>query len=657
MNAPSNAPFLGSFRFRAAFSVTLSAALMLGSAADQAGAQVTGASGSSVFTPPPVGGGSNGGLTVDINPTGGGSGQPPGDSGGGGSSGDVPGVSIGPVPSSSVPPSVRGTSGRSSPKQTGGLRGASRNKLGGSDGGRQIFAEDEWNIWWSSNKFAYIELARVFDAPTDDQGARQETASEREMRLAGIRRLVQEDVIPVMRALTKSPDSQVRSAAIVALGKLRDRGGVDLARTMLTDASFDVRRSAMLSLGVMDQGRASYLLMNVADDSDVGRGLVDRESISIDDRGTALLTAALRGERFAEPVMIDMLTDREGRAPQMLAMTADAAGLMQSTDALRPLMDMAFDTSLPEYVRSSATTALGRIADPTVTPALMQLLEGNDLEPKRAAALALGEVTFPGSRSMLERLGALMHAESDAPTRHFLALTLGRIGGAHARATLTNALTRGADSDMRPWLALGLGICERYDPDGTVADTLLEAIEKEDNIDTKGAFAIALGLTRAQHVVAPLSDMLQKSGNDDLASHAALALGLTGQRAAIEPLRAALNGKTSPTVLRQAALALGILGDGQAIPDLVNLIGSTNNPFVASFASIGVAMMGDVNAVGPLLDIIRRKGSNTVTTTWAVAAIGQLFDQDRRPALSRLATGDNYHTRATAVRDLLSLGF
>jgi hypothetical protein len=46
-----------------------------------------------------------------------------------------------------------------------------------------------------------------------------------------------------------------------------------------------------------------------------------------------------------------------------------------------------------------------------------------------------------------------------------------------------------------------------------------------------------------------------------------------------------------------------------------------------------------------------------VTTTWAVAAVGQLFDLDRRPALSRLAAGDNYHVRPSAVSSLLSLGY
>lgn len=622
-------------------------------------AQVSGANGANDFTNAPSGPAVFDPIDLS-NPAGGGQGSPSGDSGDGGAGDTTGGPGLLPGAPASSAPVIRGGSGRAVAQQPrGGVRGESRTRLGESAGGRAVtsLTSDDWNTWWSSNKFAYIELARVTDLRVDAQGGRLETPSEREMRLAKVRRLVQDDVVPMLRSLTNSPDAQVRAASIVALGKLRDRGSVDIARSLLGDPNFTVRRSAMLSLGVIDRGRASYLLMNVADDSDVGRDLVDSDSISIDDRGTALLTAALRGERFAEPVMIDMLSERDGQPPQMLAMTADAAGLMQSTEALRPLMDIAFDASLPEYVRSSATTALGRIADPTVAPALLQLLESNDLDPKRAAALALGEVTFPGSRTILDRLGARMLSETDAPTRHFLALALGRIGGDQARATLTHALENDPDDDMRPWLALGLGILERNDPDGTAADVLLAALEREDNLSTRGALAIALGLTRGNQVVGPLADLLGTSSSHEIAGHAALALGLSGRPEAMEPLREALETRTNPIVLRQAALALGVLGDGQAIGDLVGLIESTNNPFVASFASIGVAMMGDADAVGPLMRVIEARGPTGVTTTWAVAAIGQLFDQDRRPALARLATGDNYHTRPTAVRDLLSLGF
>jgi HEAT repeat protein len=146
-------------------------------------------------------------------------------------------------------------------------------------------------------------------------------------------------------------------------------------------------------------------------------------------------------------------------------------------------------------------------------------------------------------------------------------------------------------------------------------------------------------------------------GSAELAGHAALALGLTQQAAATRPLRDALARSTDPRVLRQAALGLGILGDTASIPDLLELIRTTGNPFVASFAAIGTAFMGDAEAAGPLLDMIRREGPTGVTTTWAVAAVGQLFDLDRRPALSRLAAGDNYHVRPAAVSSLLNLGY
>jgi HEAT repeat protein len=123
------------------------------------------------------------------------------------------------------------------------------------------------------------------------------------------------------------------------------------------------------------------------------------------------------------------------------------------------------------------------------------------------------------------------------------------------------------------------------------------------------------------------------------------------------PLREALAASTNPDVLRQAALGLGVLGNSSAVPVLIDLMRTTNNPFVASYAAIGVAFLGDADAAGPLLDLIRRSGPTGLATTYATVALGQLFDTDRRPALSRLAAGDNYLARTSPVHELLALGF
>ena len=70
-----------------------------------------------------------------------------------------------------------------------------------------------------------------------------------------------------------------------------------------------------------------------------------------------------------------------------------------------------------------------------------------------------------------------------------------------------------------------------------------------------------------------------------------------------------------------------------------------------------MAFLGDSRAAGPLLELIRRSGPNGLSTAYAVTALGELFDTDRKPALSRLAAGDNYLARTTAVDALLALGF
>lgn len=513
---------------------------------------------------------------------------------------------------------------------------------------------DTWETWWETNKFDFIELRRVDDPIRTTQGTTAESPQRRELRLASMRTAVRDKVLPELRALTGSDDAGVRAASIVALGKLRDQDSIERAMALLSDPSFQVRRSAILSLGVLTTGRASWLLLHIADDSQKGRALLGSSPVSVDDRGVALLAACLRGDQAAGQLLERLLAEHKDTNPQLVALAADAAGLMGSPDLIRPLVDLAFDETVPQYVRSSAASALGRIGDPSATPALVGLLDQAN-EPRRAASVALGEVGHPGATSVIERLGAILQQESDAPTRHFAAISLGRIGGPHAQQALEQALGKAA-GDMRPWLVLALGLCERAESTGTVAPRLIEMCDQEGNSSTLAALLVALGLTRNADAVPVLVRHLE-TRSSEVAGAAAMGLGLSGRKEAAAPLRAALTSSSDPAVLRQTALALGILGDAAAQHDLLELMRTTRDPYVASFAAIGVAFLGDSDSVGPLLELIRRAGPNGLTTVYAVTALGQLLDTDRRPALSRLASSDNYLARTTAVDDLLALGF
>jgi len=585
---------------------------------------------------------------------------------------DHPGGQYHAPPDAGGPPgSDTPTSGEGKPQQTSGEVARPAAHPGGdpkmapaaaADGSRAPAAPitlldlhpDSWETWWETNKFDFIELRRVDDPIRTTQGTTAESPARRELRLATVRAAVRDKVLPELRELTRSPDAGVRAASIVALGKLRDQDSIERATELLSDPSFQVRRSAILSLGVLTTGRASWLLLHIADDSQKGRTLIGSSPVSVDDRGVALLSACLRGDQAAEQLLERLISDREDSNPQLVALAADAAGLMGSPDLIRPLVDLAFDGSVPQYVRSSAASALGRIGDPSATPALVNLLE-QDNEPRRAASIALGEVGHPGATSVIERLGAILQHESDAPTRHFAAISLGRIGGPLAQQALEQALARAPD-DMRPWIVLALGLCERSEATGTVAPRLIELCTHEGNSSTLGALLVALGLTRSSDGIPVLVQHLETRSNE-VAGAAAMGLGLSGRKEAAAPLRAALTSSSDPEVLRQAAMALGILGDVGAQKDLLELMRTTRDPYVAAFAATGVAFLGDSDAVGPLLELIRRSGPNGLTTIYAVTALGQLFDTERRPALSRLAASDNYLARTTAVDDLLSLGF
>jgi HEAT repeat protein len=609
--------------------------------------------------------GGHGGPTASpfspFNPQGGGGGfgGPPPDAGGGstgdGGKGSGPETSSAPAQSRADRPRNQGS------RQAGGSRANSA-----ADPARSfLVVADTWDVWWETNKFDFIELRRTSDTPLTGQGPFEESDEARQQRGAATRAVVQENVLPVLRKLTSASDPAVRASAIVALAKLQDTESTELTRSMLSDSNFDVRRSAMLAMGLLDAGRSSYLLMNIADDSPLGRKLLKTSRVTDEDRGVALLTGALR-EQTSASLLLDQLLENPGPLPnELLAAACEAAGLSGDSAAIPFLTQVANDPDRLQFVRASATSALGRLGDPAAMPSLIKLLDSVQ-EPRRAAVIALGLLAHRSLPDVVHRLVELLE-DSDGPTRHFAAISLGRIGGPDARTALAKQLRTGK-SDMRPWTALALGLVARQDPEAEIPSLLMEHLKDESNVESAGAYLIALGLVghgaqTGRRSVLPWDAMLTTLGTHlhgsrvQLSGSAALALGLTRHPEAGRMLRVALENGNSPIIQRQIALGLGVLGNGAAIPDLLDLMRTTANPFVASFAAIGIAFMGDADAIGPLLRMIEVSGDSGVTTTYAVLAVGQLLDDDRRPALSRLAAGDNYLARPSSVSHLLSLGF
>jgi HEAT repeat protein len=552
--------------------------------------------------------------------------------------------------------SVRGTSQRG-----GGARGetgvAAASNASARDRVRAAgyAVRDSWFMWWETNKFDFIELRRVDDAPLTGQGLVRESSEQRQRRLDEVRQVLDQAVIPSLRELTGSPDAAVRSAAVVALGKLGDAAVVEVAHELLTDGNREVRQSAMLALGVSDMGRAQYALMSIGSDAGYGRKLLERSSLNSEDRGTALLASMLRGDGDFGLVLEALLEESDDAQLQLLAATCEAAGLGRASESIPQLSEIALDDDRPEFIRSAAVSALGRLHDPSVVPVLLQVLDAGGLEPTRAAVVALGLSAHAGHPWAIDRLIDVLEEGRDASARHFAAISLGRLGGEQARAALLDTF-RDTSTDMRPWIALGLGLCERSQPDGVVAPLLIGRLAKEANPETAAAYLIALGLCGGPEVVEVLADEA-RGGQTQRAGQAAVALGLSRQPDALPVLRDVLRSNGSPEVQRRAALGLGILGNSAAVPDLVDLMARTKSPQVAAWAAQGIAFMGDENAVGPLLHVIEKQGPRGVATTYAAAALGQLFDGERRPALSRLASGDNYLARSDAATSLLLLGF
>ena len=575
----------------------------------------------------------------------------PGDSAGPNTGGDTPTTGSDPIQSTHTSRGTNGGRVNAAPIAFSS-RGRSNNSAVSIN-----LVPDDWKVWWELNKFEFINLNDIEQLRIIQN--KYESNEEREMRTAAMRKFIRDKVIPICRELLISKDPSVRSSAVVTLGKLRDAESIRKIMGMMNDPNLEVRRAAMLSLGILNYPYADYVLMNVADDTEVGRTILDDEYVSTDERGTSLLVGSLRHQKKSDyltgKMISRMLEESEDLSSEMLTLVCEAAGVYQDSMHFHSLRDIAIDEDQPSQVRSTALTALGRLGERGIAPDLVHIMRSDDLEPKRAATLALGTIAYDTDYKIIDQLQYVMENDSDAPTRHFAAISLGRIGGSRAKDVLYYGLKNGKN-DMVPWITLALGITVRSRADLTASNTILSALAYTDNSDTRGAIAIAIGLSKAPSAVPILTDLLE-NGNEFEAGCAAMALGLTEDSTAMKPLRTTLKSTTTPYVIRQAAFACGILGDTEAIPLLVDIIRTTPNPFVASYAAIGIAFMGNEEAAGPLLNLVDVSDPCGIRTAWAVAAVGQLFDTDRRPALTHLASNSNYFVQTPTVNNLLILGF
>jgi hypothetical protein len=636
----------------------------------------------------------------------------PGTSSGSSSSGSGSGTRTGAAGPTAGPASTSGPSAAGPGGVTAG-RAGSRGFAIADDPAR-------WDLWWEFRKDQYLRLRDYVHRAASDLDALRPHGLQ---RMAPTQQDVDHDVVPALAAaLADAVDRDTITGCLVALAKIgRDPPGAagviplgQLFRQHLSSHDQEVRETAALCFGIARRTAAADhdLLLALALDSPAGRQACGHAQV--DDRtrsfacyalGLVLENSTDLGAQHRIVSGLLPLLPAEAHTPRDVAVATIAAiaQLPAGTDAAAAaLRSTAANALLDAYEQDvgpgeqlvqahcppsiahliGRDPALGARARARFVADLIASLRapGEDGAPSRrsnrhlsqSCALALGWMSGPwdDARSPDADVGQLLlrvwREHKDQQTRSFALISLGRAGGASARAALLSELERANRSVDRPWVLLALGnlVAQRAEqsrragedpaPDPAVAAALIGTLEDVKNPAALGATAIAAGIAHEREAGGALLRLLDRyPSRDELTGQVAIGLSLLGVDAARDRLRDFLPRLVRrPELLAQIATALGRFGDASALDLLLGMLRDSEGGLARlSALAIAVGQIGDRRALEPLLAMLQNRDLTPLTRAFAAVALGNVCDPQPLPWNAHYAFMLNYRAAVDTLTD------
>ena len=428
------------------------------------------------------------------------------------------------------------------------------------------------------------------------------------VRAFGYRR--DRQVVPRLVAMLddEGEATEVRTEILRALGRIGDpAAGPALVRALADGGSSEIAAEAADALGALGAPATLPALLEALAGK---RPLVVRTRIVAalgsfpEEPAIAALAGLLRNERSrslrrrairalgrmatpaaAPPLLAALETARSDR---VRAEIVDALARARAPAARRPLIELLAATADPR-LRVRITVALGALADGSVAPTLIRLLDDDSPPVQFFAARGLGRSGDRRGVEPLRRLyrdvarrdAALTPAEieadpvallADLSLRYEIVRALHRIDApAGLDVFLDAARRRDLRRDSAAHLRLNEGVYQLrraavvalgYTGSEAAARTLIADLLADRDFRIRAVAVQALGVLGADGAVAALVPRL----DDDTAEvrwRAAAVLGRLGKPGAASALAARL-GDAHPEVRRQAVLSLGYLGAVEA---------------------------------------------------------------------------------------------
>jgi len=460
--------------------------------------------------------------------------------------------------------------------------------------------------------------------------------------------------LPALQAALEAMESDAkRIGAALALGIIGDASATDVLVTALKDRNPEVRRNAAMSLGMLKNRAAVQPLIEALDDEDsqtqsyaaqalgeIGDPAAIQPLINSCRRlwvATSAVPALVKMDSVAVSPLIEALGNEN---ENIQGSAADALGQMGDPSVLPAL----FNVLKNGPARYNAARAIGALGDPSTIPMLAVLCSDRRDEVKENAAMALGSFTSVSAAGMLARElddpDASVRRAASRSLRSIAkqtAITLSKVDDEDFSAAAQALRLDDEDRQVRVNAAIALG----YFGNPLATRTLLETINDSEYVEATALEESCYDECLSCEVTAALA----RIGNDAITQlFPILARQLSGADASARELAA--------SSVERLAVVEGV--DCSSLDQ--ELIGLLEHPDARArlHAASLLAYMGSASAVPALLKRLEVESPDEVgTIIWALGASG---DPSVVPRLMVFLGQENFRAKEAAARALGDLG-
>jgi len=473
-----------------------------------------------------------------------------------------------------------------------------------------------WDRWWYLHRERLLDLHAI--------SARRRAAD------AGSDVPDREAILVVLRRFVDHANEDIRTSAIVALGRAGDARIVPrLVELVRADSSSTaVVESSLLAIGLVGTKEKGHI--------ESIRAILTGSGWSSEVRSYAALALGLSRDADSMPVLVERLGPGE-KEHGVRAAAAAGLGLLD-LDAAAPALARSLvgpdGRELNPGTRSYTAAALGALGTGAGRTALMRALEDLDLGVARQASLSLGVHDDPWARKALL---TTLSSPGDPLTRAYAALALAEAGEPKAVELIKKAFD-GGDPVLVPHAAVALGLIARRAKDAKLKARVILGVRSRltdlTGPDLSGALVIAGALAGADGLAKRYADICRSGENSDLRGHAAFAVGLLGGDAGA--LTAAISAETPPPLLREIAIGAALLASADAQSKFRDLLTSKapQSARCVAAVSLGLFRDGGKATIAALLAVLSDEKQPDLVRGCAAMGLGRRLERDRPSRLS-----------------------